>query len=565
MKKRQTALAICSLIGIALFGCAGNSLTDVRQDVAKAAIEGKSSPAAPVQRTITNFDDALVCMDMLLIDNGIRDVVVLTEDLVDNTKRANVGTRDMLISSVSDMTRRSRAIRLVTFGSDVKNLQDWLKNSGGHQNVYNFQPDYNIRGSLTQMDEGLASGQAAVGVQLGPVSGGRQGSANTALIGLDVSIMSTKTMELLPGVTSRNSVMLQRSGEGSNFGVSVGGQQQQGQQQGQQPAQPQGGGGMQGTMDNKTFGISYNFSVSRSEGVGGGVRNLVELATIELFGKLLRIPYWQCLGVPATHPMVKREVGDWYFNLVEEGKLVKYMQNQMRIMGRYNGPVDGKPNREFGESLKALAATNKMPPPQTVDEQMFSFVVNLPNKNVKRSSKQLAFLSDDEMLKRFAAKSNPKKPGTRVATRSINLADESSWKPIGVEFVRAGVDKKPRTGEPLALSVKTNQDAYLYCYLTSDKDRSTMRIFPNPVNSDPWVGANQEVVVPGGGGLGIKVAASLDSVACFASDNDPALSLGRDGVGGIEMQKRPLGMIRASIGSSADARFGEARFVLNRR
>ncbi|MEI8155839.1 MAG: DUF4384 domain-containing protein [Burkholderiales bacterium] len=564
MKTRQTALAIFSLFGAALFGCAGNSVTDVRQDVVKAAIEVKNSPEAPVQRTITNFDDALVCMDMLLIDNGIRDVVVLTEDLVDNTKRANVGTRDMLISSVSDMTRRSRAIRLVTFGSDVKNLQDWLKNSGGHQNVYNFQPEYNIRGSLTQMDEGLASGQVALNAQLGPISGGKQGGATTALVGLDLSIMSTKTMELLPGVTSRNSVMLQRSSESSNVGVSVGGQQQQGQQQ-PQPQPAAGGGAMQGTMDNKTFGISYNFSVNRSEGVGGGVRNLVELASVELFGKLLRIPYWQCLGVPSSHPMVKREIGDWYFNLVEEGKLVKYMQNQLRIMGRYNGPVDGKPNREFGESLKSLAAANKMPPPQTVDEQMFSLIVNLPNKNVKRSSKQLAFLSDDEILKKFAVKSIPKQPGTKVATRSINLAEESSWRPIGVEFTGTSLAKKPRIGDPLSLTVKTNQDAYLYCYLTSEKDRSTMRIFPNPVNSDPWVGANQEVVVPGDPSIGIKVTGTLDSVACFASDNDPALSVGRDHVGAIEMQKRTLNMIRASIGTSADARFGEARFVINRR
>ena len=63
----------------------------------------------------------------------------------------------------------------------------------------------------------------------------------------------------------------------------------------------------------------------------------------------------------------------------------------------------------------------------------------------------------------------------------------------------------------------------------------------------------------------VKVAASLDSVACFASDNDPALSLGRDGIGAIEMLKRPLSIIRASIGSSADTKFGEARFALNRR
>ncbi len=289
MTVRLSALAINCLVGLGLVACAGGA-NDVKHDVVKETIAVKNNPEAPVQRTITNFDEALVCMDALLIDNGVRDVVVLTEDLVDSTKKANVGTRDMMISSVSDMTRRSRAIRLITFGSDVKNLQDWLKNSGGHTNVYNFQPAYNIRGSLTQLDEGLASGQSGLNVQLGPLSGGKQSQANTALLGLDLSIMSAKTMELLPGVTSRNSVILQRSGEGVNFGASFGGQQGQQQAQQGQPAAGAGAGAMQGTVDNKTFGVSYNFNVNRSEGVGGGVRNLVELAPNELFGKPPPVP-----------------------------------------------------------------------------------------------------------------------------------------------------------------------------------------------------------------------------------------------------------------------------------
>ncbi len=563
MTARLTALAAYCVGAVALIACAGGG-NDVKHDVMKETLAAKNSPEAPVQRTITNFDDALACMDMLLIDNGVRDVVVLTEDLVDNTKKANVGTRDMMISSVSDMTRRSRSIRLITFGSDVKNLQDWLKNSGGHTNVYNFQPSYNIRGSLTQMDEGMASGQSGLNVQLGPLSGGKQAQANTALLGLDLSIMSAKTMELLPGVTSRNSVILQRSGEGVNFGASFGGQQQ-GQQQGAQPAQPQAGG-MQGTVDNKTFGISYNFNVSRSEGVGGGVRNLVELATIELFGKLLRIPYWQCLGVPANHPVVKREIGDWYFNLVEEGKLVAYMQNQLRIMGRYNGPANGQLNKEFKDALSDLAAMNKMPPPQVVDEQMFSYVVNLPNKNVKRSSKQLAHLSDSEMVAMFAKKQSKTKANDgKTLTRSINLADKDSWRPITVDFVADKQKKPPRNGEPLGVSVTTSQDAYLYCYLTSQKDNATMRIFPNPRTPDPWVAANQPTLVPGDASLGIKVGNALESVACFASDSDPALTVGPEHVGSVEMQNRSLEKVRGVIGSSADASFGEGRLVLNRR
>ncbi len=560
MTVRRTAWAMYCTGALALVACGA---TEVKHDVMKETVAVKNSPEAPVQRTITNFDDALVCMDALLIDNGVRDIVVLTEDLVDNTKKANVGTRDMMISSVSDMTRRSRAIRLITFGSDVKKLQDWLKNSGGHTNVYNFQPAYNIRGSLTQLDEGLASGQAGLNVQAGPLSGGKQTQANTSLLGLDLSIMSAKTMELLPGVTSRNSVILQRSGEGVNFGASFGGQQQ-GQQQAQ-PGQPQAGG-MQGTVDNKTFGISYNFNVNRSEGVGGGVRNLVELATIELFGKLLRIPYWQCLGVQPNHPMVKREIGDWYFNLVEEGKLVAYMQNQLRIMGRYNGPANGQLNKEFKDALNDLAALNKMPTPQVVDEQLFSYVVNLPNKNVKRSTKQLAHLSDSEMVAMFAKKQSKAKANDgKTLTRSINLADKDSWHPIAVDFVVDKQKKPPRNGEPLSVSVTTSQDAYLYCYLTSQKDNATMRIFPNPRVPDAWVGAHQATLVPGDASLGIKMGSTLESVACFASDSDPALAVGQEHIGSIEMQNRSVERVRGVIGSSADSSFGEGRLALSRK
>ena len=552
--------ALSFLVAMGLLGCAANNMGDVQGKVATETINGLSGPATPPMRTITNFDDALVCMDMLFIDNGIRDVVVLTEDLVDNTKKVNAGTRDMMISSVSDMTRRSRAIRLITFGSDVKNLQDWLKNSGGNQNVYNFQPDYNIRGSLTQMDEGLASGQAGLGVQLGPLSGGAQSTANMATIGLDLSIMSTKTMELLPGVTSRNSVLLQRSGDSKNFGANFSGGQSQGQQQGQQQ------GGMQATMDNKTFGINYNFSVSRAEGVGGGVRNLVELATIELFGKLLRIPYWQCLGVSATHPMVKREIGDWYYNLLSEGKLVVYMQNQLRIMGRYNGPANGQINKEFRDALKDIAALNKNPAPQTVDEQTFAYVVNLPNKNVKGSAKQLANLSDGELRKRFEGKKKAGSSNAEVKTRSMGDTRYAALQPIAVDFVLDTKHKPFRNGDPLSVSVKTNRDAYLYCYVTSQKDGSTMRIFPNPRASDALVNANATTVVPGNSGLSIKVAPTSESVACFASDNDPALTAGVQRVGnGFEMQHRDLEDIRTAIGGTADASFGEARFVINRK
>jgi uncharacterized lipoprotein YmbA len=86
---RWVALATALLLG----ACGGG----VKEEAAQKTYQAARGPAAPVQRNITNFDDALFCMDQLLIDNGVHDVVVLTEDLTDNTKKVSVGARDMLI------------------------------------------------------------------------------------------------------------------------------------------------------------------------------------------------------------------------------------------------------------------------------------------------------------------------------------------------------------------------------------------------------------------------------------------------------------------------------------
>ena len=576
MRTRQLWSATLAL-ALVLGGCGG-----VREEAALRTYEGAKGPEAPVQRNITNFDDALFCMDQLLIDNGVHDVVVLTEDLTDNTKKVSIGARDMLISAVSDMTRRSRAIRLIAFGSDVKNLQDWLKNSGNNQNVYNFQPAYNIRGSLSQLDENIV--QQDKGWQLsGVLQGGIKNSASTAILGLDLSVISTKTMELLPGVTSRNSVLLIRASSGTGQG-------------------DKGGLGFNATIGKMALGFNYSFNVAQSDGMGGAARNLIELATVELFGKLLRIPYWQCLGVDTKHPLVQREVEDWYQNLLAEGKLVAYMQNQLRIMGRYNGPINGQINREMSDAIRDLAEANGMTDKRTIDLQVFSYVLNLRNKNVKAVSGQRAFLTEPELAARFAKKTpsavpplaNPPgssakapaparpaaaavagnasaKPGAdSVASREAGgtAARDDDDTPRAVSVAIRGAEQPLRPGDPLQLAVRTSEDSYLYCYLTAQGGRSTMRIFPNPSTSDAMVRANQLVAVPGEAGLAIKVgpASQSESVTCFASDADPINAAGRDIVGrAFETETTPLATIRGAIGGAARKSFGETQVAIRKR
>lgn len=55
-------------------------------------------------------------------------------------------------------------------------------------------------------------------------------------------------------------------------------------------------------------------NLARTEGQSQALRGLVELAVVELIGKLTKTPYWTCLGVsdPKANPETKLEMYDWY-------------------------------------------------------------------------------------------------------------------------------------------------------------------------------------------------------------------------------------------------------------
>ena len=185
-------------------------------------------------------------------------------------------------------------------------------------------------------------------------------------------------------------------------------------------------------------------------------------------------------------------------------------------------------------------------------------MLNLRNKNIRGSATQLAHLSPDELKKRFA-----KKKGD-VLTRGLGDGAKGGLQPITLKMTAERSTVK--TGDPFRLSVTTDRDAYLYCYLAGGKDATTMRIFPNPKTADPLVRANEAVPVPGGSGMAVKLPASADSVVCFAADTDPVLSVGQDNIGaGFEQQQRPVEALRTAIGSGAEAFFGESRLTLRKR
>ena len=243
-------LAIPLAVALGLAGC---SSMEVKQETVTKTDATRTGPEQKPFRSITGFSSALRCMDNMMIDYGVRDVSMLVEEILDQTKKVNAGTRDMLITAVSDMTRRSRGVRVVAFGKDASNVISFLA-SAQRQNAYEVVPQYDIKGSVSQFDENVIRNQKDLGIGFQPfINLGVARDAASSILGLDLSVLTTNNMSILPGVTSRNSVVILKVGNGLDADAAY-----------------------------HKFGLNYSMSLSKSEGQSQALRGLVELAVVEL-------------------------------------------------------------------------------------------------------------------------------------------------------------------------------------------------------------------------------------------------------------------------------------------
>src|SRR5262249_49042239 len=196
--------------------------------------------------------------------------------------------------------------------------------SAQRQSAYEVIPQFDIKGSITQWDENVIRNQKDLGLSYRPfVNLGISRDAASSILALDLSVLRTEDLSLMPGVTSRNSVVILRQGKGFDVDAAY-----------------------------SKFGISYAMNFSQSEGQSQALRGLVALAVIELMGKLTRTPYWTCLGVTdgAGNEEVRQEMSDWYYSMASNPReLIGYFQYQMRRRGFYQGPVDGAFNPAIDE------------------------------------------------------------------------------------------------------------------------------------------------------------------------------------------------------------------------
>jgi curli biogenesis system outer membrane secretion channel CsgG len=457
--------------GVAFALCACNAAPK------RPTLEAQPSAAGPKavpQRNLTHFAEGLRCMDDMLYRFGVRDVSVMIEELQDQSRRLGAGTRDMMVSAFADMTRRSRGVRLVTFGQDNQNVVQLLS-MAQRLNDFKVVPQYDIRGSVTQFDEDVSREQAGLGASLvsavtAPLFGVRfNRSRQASVMGFDASVIATADLSLMPGASSKNTVVVSRDETSAGDGVA----------------------------QIRNSSLSFNFVVSRNEGVAQALRNMVELATIELTGKLLRLPYWACLNIDVRHPEVQREMEDWFLSMQGSAELARFFQEQLRFRKFYDGPADGKPGAAYSA---ALAAYRQAVGTRTEGEPDFAV--------------WQAFL-----LSPIPAPPNKPFVAERAAEGQGGAA--AAGKPIVLSVQVAKT--RYRKGDPVELSLSASQAAYVYCYVQSPSSGKIQRIFPNRFARDPRVEANMPLLIPGA--QGFKVAAGADgvrqqTVGCLATERE---------------------------------------------
>jgi Domain of unknown function (DUF4384) len=435
---------------------------DRRTDSELAAI--RVGPQASPQRNATNFSDGLRCMDQLLFDYGVRDVTMMMEEFQDNSRKLGAGTRDMMVSAVSDMTRRSRSVRLQTFGTDNQNVIQLLQQAQ-KTNQFSAIPEFDLRGSITQFDEDVLKRQGTFGAVVEGLFGLRAGrTSQVSVMGFDASMIRTKDLALVPGVTSRNTIALGREEASAADGQA---------------------------RINKA-NLSFTFAINRAEGSAQAVRNMVELAGIEVVGKLTRVPYWSCLNLSVDHPEVKREIDDWFFGMRTPSEKRQFFQEHLRGRGFFDGPLDGKPSKEFDDALKAYKLGLKLTADTNIDRAFFQ-----------------TFLANP-------VPTPPELPFTVVVKAESKAADAAQDKSV------PAAQSDVIAGEPIALTITTTRTGYLYCYTEDGKTNALQRVYPNRFVQDPRVEFGQTVSLPGAGAFKIEAQAGTTqrNIGCMLAPRE---------------------------------------------
>ena len=479
---RHPALATLALAAT-LAGCVANPPKPETATVATAV----KTPAA---KTFTNFTPALRCMDDMLLAYGKRDIVITTAGIPDSTGKVMAGTKEMLITAASKMSIKSKALTFIDYDTEQSDLLLLFQDIQAAGAFNHKLPNYYIRGAVTQLDENAIDSQQGAGVALPFLDMGVSRDQVSSVVSIDMNVGETTSRMILAGINASNSLVITRQGQGGDMGGRVG-----------------------------KLGFSFNVSLNRSEGLGAGVRALIELGMIELVGKLTGTPYWKCLEIDKTNPTMIEQARDWYDGM-EQAELIKLIQRKLTGMNLFSGPINGKTSRELSSAIGKFQAENDLIADGRINFDLYYALLDADQPIAGDPAAQFA-APVATAAAATAVRPAAARPDASTGSKTLTAKLESDRGPHPVYKV----------GDFLQARAQLSFDGILYCYYR-DNSGSIARIFPNRFHPDPFVRAGHPLTLPPEGSP-FKIRfdrPGKEQIACFASERDLPLPANLKGV-----------------------------------
>ncbi len=309
----------------AITACQTTSQIDGKDEVIEAA-----TPKSMAVRNVSNFSDAVACMDLMLLNsgaNGAAKIVLAAEAIPDATGRVGGGTKEILISTLSSMATRSDAIDFVDFSVENSTILDLAQQNSGQRGVFDIQvPDFFIRGAITQADKSAVQSQMGGNADFTDGSGGLSSNDSSDLITLDLNLGRVRDLKIVNGVNSRNTIAVNKSGTAAEAG---------------------------GLIENS--GMIFSVNMGKSEGKHQAVRTLMELGLVELVGKLANIPYWKCLNLTSVDTIARANAVTDYYKMSQK-EVHRYFSERMTGRQTYKGPVVEELTQELQQAIATYEA-----------------------------------------------------------------------------------------------------------------------------------------------------------------------------------------------------------------
>jgi hypothetical protein len=464
-------------------------------------------PVLPPTRAVSGFTDSLKCMDHLLRDYRTPKTVVTSKFIADASTKVNVATKEMAITALSTMSRVSGTFTYLDYelnalNQDTPQVLTGLMLPGGKMRLPT--PQLYISGAISYMDQNVMVNRVGGGAGAPTWEVGYSKDYFGSAFGLELHLGDFNTRTLLPGVDSANQIVVANVARGVDLGGRI-----------------------------QKTGVQFNLGQEVSQGTGPAVRTLVELGLVELVGKWARVPYWQCLALDQAHPEFHYQLRAWWEKMSADERM-KLFQTGLRSQQYFQGAADGRPSNALREALMRYQADQHLVVTanlnfETYEQLVRDYVVfdgagqfvrigwGPPKQAVAQANGAAAKLnSTPQELAALAPRHNQ---------ATFNTQDR---RPVEVHLGLNDKDGQFTVGDSLVASVALNRQAWLHCYYQDGRGRVS-QIYPNPLQPQQPVRANQMVAVPDAGATrSFTIDLSRpgqEALTCLATERDPSASL----------------------------------------